>query len=148
MSNVILAKSMSIMQQSVIIIKRKMMKKKEEKGGDGVVLLASKEVDPNNESVWYLNTGASNYMCGYKYIFIEIEEIVDDHVSYRDALQVKVKRQCKILNHCKDENKRFISNVYYVSDMKSNILSLRQLLERGYMIFMKEIILYLRYQDN
>jgi hypothetical protein len=32
--------------------------------------------------------------------------------------------------------------------MRSNILSLGQLLERGYMIFMKERILYLRDQDN
>jgi hypothetical protein len=72
------------MQQSVIIIKRKMMRKKE-KGGDGVVLLASKEVDPNNESVWYLDTGTSNHMCGYKYMFIEIEKIVDGHASFGDA---------------------------------------------------------------
>jgi hypothetical protein len=32
--------------------------------------------------------------------------------------------------------------------MRSNILSLGQLLERSYMIFMKERILYLRDQDN
>jgi hypothetical protein len=39
-------------------------------------------------------------------------------------------------------------NIYYVSDMNSNILSLCQLLERGYMVIMKEITLYLRDQDN
>jgi hypothetical protein len=32
--------------------------------------------------------------------------------------------------------------------MRSNILSLGQLLERGYTVFMKEIILYLWDQDN
>jgi hypothetical protein len=32
--------------------------------------------------------------------------------------------------------------------MKSNILSLGQLLERGYTVFMKERTLYLRDQDN
>jgi hypothetical protein len=32
--------------------------------------------------------------------------------------------------------------------MKSNILSLDQLLERGYTVFMKERTLYLRDQDN
>jgi hypothetical protein len=78
--------------------------KKREKEDDGVVLLASKEVDPNNESVWYLDTGVSNHMCGYKYIFIEIEEIMDGHVSFGDASKVKVKGQGKILIHCKDEN--------------------------------------------
>jgi hypothetical protein len=124
MFNVIFAKSMTIMQQSVIIMKRKMMRKKKEKGGDIVVLLVSKEADPNNESVWYLVTGASNHMRGYKYMFIEIEEIVNGHVSFGDVSKVNVKGQGKILIHCKDGNERFISNVYYVSDMKSNILSL------------------------
>jgi hypothetical protein len=69
-----------------------------------VVLLVSKEADFNNESVWYLDTGVSNHMCGYKYIFIEIEEIVDGYMSFRDALKVNVKRQDKILIHCKDGN--------------------------------------------
>jgi transposase InsO family protein len=113
-----------------------------------VVLLASKEVDSNNESVWYLDTGASNHMCGYKHMFTEIEEIVEGHVSFGDASKVKVKDQGEILIQCKDGNERFISNVYYVPDMKSNILSLSQLLERGYTVFMKERILYLRDQDN
>jgi hypothetical protein len=108
-----------------------------------VVLLTSKEVDPNNESVWYLNTGASNHMYGYKHMFTEIDKIVDSHVS-----KVKVKGQNKILIHCKDGNERFISNVFYVLDMKSNILSLDQLLKHSYMIFMKEVTFYLRDQDN
>jgi hypothetical protein len=109
-----------------------------------VLLLASKETDSNNESVWYLDTGASNHMCGYKHMFTKIEEIVEGHVSFGDASKVKVKGQGEILIQCKDENERFISNVYYVPDMKSNILSLGQLLERGYIVFMKERTLYLR----
>jgi hypothetical protein len=113
-----------------------------------VVLLASKEADSNNESVWYLDTGASNYMCSYKHIFTEIEEIVEGHVSFGDASKVKVKGQGEILIQCKDGNERFILNVYNVPDMKSNILSLGQLLERGYTVFMKERTLYLRDQDN
>jgi transposase InsO family protein len=113
-----------------------------------VVLLASKEADSNNESVWYLDTGASNHMCAYKHMFTEIEEIVEGHVSFGDASKEKVKGQDEILIQCKDENERFILNVYYVPDMKSNILILDQLLERGYMVFMKERTLYLRDQDN
>jgi hypothetical protein len=37
-------------------------------------------------------------------MFIEIEEIVDDHVSFGNASKVKVKGQGKILIHCKDRN--------------------------------------------
>jgi hypothetical protein len=57
-------------------------------------------------------------------MFTEIEEIMDGHVSFEDASKVKVKSQDKIFIHCKDRNKRFILNIYYLPDIKSNILSL------------------------
>jgi hypothetical protein len=63
-------------------------------------------------------------MYGYKHMFIKIEEIVEGHVSFGDASKVKVKGKDKIFIQCKDGNERFISNVYYVPDMKNNILSL------------------------
>jgi hypothetical protein len=67
-------------------------------------------------------------------MFIEIEKIMDGHVLFGDTSKVKVKGQAKILIHCKDENERLISNIYYVSDIMSNILSLGQLLERDYTV--------------
>jgi gag-polypeptide of LTR copia-type len=44
---------------------------KEEVKNNDVVLLANKENDPGKENVWYLDTGASNHMCGYKHMFTE-----------------------------------------------------------------------------
>jgi hypothetical protein len=38
----------------------------------------------------------------------------------------------------KDESYQFIGDVYYISNVKSNILSLGQLLEKGYEIKMKD----------
>ncbi|KAJ3691459.1 hypothetical protein LUZ61_020623 [Rhynchospora tenuis] len=69
--------------------------KKEEKIGDGVVLLASKEATSNQETVWYLDTGARNHMCGYKHMFTEMQEVVYGHVSFGDASKVKVEGQRK-----------------------------------------------------
>jgi hypothetical protein len=75
-------------------------------------------------------------------MFTEIEEIMDGHVSFEDASKVKVKGQDTFFIHCKDRNKRFISNIYYVQDMKSNILSLGKLLECDYTVFIKKNTLF------
>jgi hypothetical protein len=48
-----------------------------------------------------------------------------------------------ILITLKDEIHQFIGDVYYISMVKNNILSLRQLLKKRYMIKMKDRILTL-----
>jgi hypothetical protein len=40
--------------------------------------------------------------------------------------------------------KGLIENVYYVPDLKSNILSMGQLMEKGYLVFMKNRVLQLK----
>jgi hypothetical protein len=61
---------------------------------------------------------------------------------------VRVESEGNILIKLKDGTQKFISSVYYVPKMKSNILTLGQLLERGYTIFIKDRVLYLRDQSN
>jgi gag-polypeptide of LTR copia-type/Zinc knuckle len=116
---------------------------KEEVENNDVVLLANKENGPEKENVWYLDTGASNHMCGYKHMFIELKEVANDYVSFGDASKVRVEGEDNILIKLKDGTQKFISSVYYVPKMKSNILSLEQLLKRGYTVFMKDRSLYL-----
>ncbi|KAJ4769831.1 polyprotein [Rhynchospora pubera] len=128
--------------------KKEENEKRVEKVGDGVVLLASKEAAPNQETVWYLDTGASNHMCGYKHMFTEMQEVVDGHVSFGDASKVKVEGQGKVLIQLKNGSETFITNVYYVPDIKSNILSLGQLLELGYTVVIKDRTLYLRDKND
>jgi hypothetical protein len=85
---------------------------KEETENNDVVLLANKENGPEKENVWYLDTGASNHMCGYKYIFTELKEIAYGHVSLCDASKVRVEGESNILIKLKDRTQKFISSVY------------------------------------
>jgi hypothetical protein len=62
---------------------------------------------------------------------------------FSNVFKVRVEDECNILIKLKDETQQFISSVYYISKMKSNILSLGQLLERGYTVFMKDRVLHL-----
>ena len=44
----------------------------EDETNEGVLLMAQDEVNINNDTLWYLNLGASNHMCGHEYLFKEM----------------------------------------------------------------------------
>ncbi|KAM2718779.1 hypothetical protein EV1_030652 [Malus domestica] len=117
---------------------------KEDKEENGVVLLACKNNDGDQDYTWYLDTGASNHMCGKRSVFVELNESVSGNVSFGDESKIPVKGKGNILIPLENGGHQLISNVYYVPNMKSNILSLDQLLEKGYDFHTKNYILFLR----
>ena len=58
---------------------------------EGLLLMAQNENKINNDTLWYLDSGASNHMCGHKYLFKKMQKIEDGHVSFGDASKVEVK---------------------------------------------------------
>ncbi|KAE8721075.1 hypothetical protein F3Y22_tig00016885pilonHSYRG00007 [Hibiscus syriacus] len=92
--------------------------------------------------------GTSNHMCGRKDIFVELDESVSENVSFGDDSTIAVKGRCNILIHLKDGRHQFISNVYYVPNIKSNILSLGQLEEKGYDIHMNNYNISIKDDKN
>jgi hypothetical protein len=111
---------------------------------EGFLLMAHNEVNTDNNTVWYLDSGASNHMCGHKHLFKEMRKVEDGHVSFGDASKVEVKGQGTVSYLQKDGLVGSIQDVYYVSDLKTNILSMGQLMEKGYSVLMKDRILHLK----
>ncbi|KAM2116977.1 hypothetical protein ACFX1R_010589 [Malus domestica] len=64
---------------------------KEDKEENGVMLLACKNNDGDQDYTWYLDTGASNHMCGKRSVFVELNESVSDNVSFGDESKIPVK---------------------------------------------------------
>ena len=83
-------------------------------------------------------------MCGYKHLFKDMKRIEDGNVSFGDASKVKVEGKGTISYLQKDGLIGSIEDVYYVPDLKTNILSLGQLTEKGASILMKDRTLHLK----
>ncbi|XP_016675110.1 uncharacterized protein [Gossypium hirsutum] len=105
------------------------------------LLLAHKNEESNDANIWYLENGVTNHMCRCKEAFVKLDEKVRGNVLFGDSLKVQIQGKCTILISLKDGGHSLITNVYYVPKLKSNILSLEQLLERGYEIYMKDCFL-------
>ncbi|GKE19518.1 hypothetical protein Tco_1427095, partial [Tanacetum coccineum] len=103
---------------------------------DGTVMMANEEVAPEIDTIWYLDTAASNHMCGDKIFFVEMKEVVDGRVAFGDESKVRVKGRGTVYFSYNVKETR-IEDVYYVPAMKSNIISLGKLMEKGYSIYMK-----------
>ncbi|KAL4179951.1 hypothetical protein AMTRI_Chr13g89770 [Amborella trichopoda] len=122
----------------------------EKKNGEEepTLLLAYKDKNDNQINTCYLDPRASNHMCGRKELFVELNKLSHGHVTFGDSSKRPLKGKGKILIKMKNGGHQFISDLYYVPDMKNNILSVGKLLENGYNIFMKNGSLYLRDQIN
>jgi hypothetical protein len=113
---------------------------------EGFLMMTCNDINTDSDTVWYLDTSASNHMCGHKRIFKEIREVEYGHVSFGDASKIQVKGQGTVHYLQKGGTEGSIEDVYYIPDLKRNILSMGQLMEKGYSVFIKNRVLQLK--DN
>ncbi|KAM1514900.1 hypothetical protein ACFX10_014058 [Malus domestica] len=61
---------------------------KEEKEDNGIVLLSCKNNDGDQDYTWYLDTGASNHMCGRRSMFVKLNKSVSGNVSFGNESKI------------------------------------------------------------
>lgn len=102
-------------------------------------LLLMSYVEANNskeEAVWFLDSGCSNHMTGNKQWFVKLDEQFSHSVKLGNNLRMPVKGKGSIRLEVEGVT-QVISEVYYVPELKNNLLSIGQLQEKGLAILIQ-----------
>lgn len=108
---------------------------------DVMMLMVTQNEDDSRENQWYLDTGCSTHMTGKKDWFINLDESKKSTVKFADDSKLVSQGIGKVMIKRKDGKQSLITDVLYVPGMKSNLLSLGQLLEKGYRMIMEDKML-------
>ncbi|XP_073219452.1 uncharacterized protein [Cicer arietinum] len=106
--------------------------KNEDRSGKGV-----KNKERSSSQFWFLDSGCSNHMTGHKDWFVSIDEKVKREIRFADSSKVTAEGVGNVLIQRNDGKQYFICDVLFVPRMKNNLLSLGQLLEKGFSMKMK-----------
>nr|GEZ61900.1 retrovirus-related Pol polyprotein from transposon TNT 1-94 [Tanacetum cinerariifolium] len=111
------------------------------------LLMARHDEQEDRRKPWHIDSTASNHMTGEEDLFAEMEQS-KGNVTFGDESKAPVKGKGKILIRPKDGSHQYISDVYNVPNLKSNILSVGQLLEKNYNIHFKDGSATIRNQEG
>jgi hypothetical protein len=102
-----------------------------------MLLMAYLDKDELQSDKWYLDSGCSNHMCENKALFSYLDETYKDTVKLGNNSCISVMGKGNIKFHMKDKTMQIISSVFYIPELKSNLISMGQLQEKGYTIIIQ-----------
>ncbi|MCH80155.1 copia-type polyprotein [Trifolium medium] len=97
-----------------------------------VLLMAfdSSSPEQHKNKVWFIDSGCSNHMCGIKEWFFDLDTNFRETVKLGDNSQMKVVGKGNVKLHIHGMT-QVITAVYYIPELKNNLLSLGQLQKKG-----------------
>ena len=107
-----------------------------------------RRVGADQEQRWYLDSGASNHMMGSKVAFSELDNDVTRMVKFGDGSRVAIRRCGTIIFRCQNSEHRALTDVYYILQLHSSIISIGQLDERGSEVLIKDGVLRIRDREQ
>ena len=99
---------------------------------DEVLLMVNTQLNTEKNNMWYLDSGCSNHMTGNKNWFTKLDESVEKVIKFADDRHIKSGGKGDISIIRKDGRKATITEVLYVPSMTSNLISVGQLLAKGF----------------
>ncbi|XP_038895800.1 uncharacterized protein LOC120083966 [Benincasa hispida] len=94
---------------------------KDEESIESSLLLACKDEETCEINAWYLDSGASNHICGCKSMFVELGESIGGNVIFGDATKIPIKGKArknmvKGLSYAKHPD-QFVTIVFMASNI-------------------------------
>ena len=86
--------------------------------------LLTKGEDRVETNIWYLDNRASNHMTGDRTKFKELDEKLIGNVKFGDGSIESIQVKGSTMFQCKNGDQRLLTKVYYIPNLKSNIISL------------------------
>jgi len=117
-------------QQNANFIKREETKSEKK---ENVFIICNVEEESNHD-VWYLDSGFSNHMSGNKEMFSSIDKYVKYEVRMGKKNKVSFMGKGCISICTKQGEIKQIQDVYYVPGLKHNLISVGQLVQKGYKV--------------
>jgi len=103
-----------------------------------VMLMAETEAKLDGENLWYLNSGCSTHMTGKKDWFVQIRDVSQENIRFANDSSLTAKGTGRVVLRNSGGKDVIIENVLYVPGLKSNLLSLGQLMQRGFKMTLED----------
>eukprot|EP00253_Pinus_taeda_P027098 PITA_27098 len=101
------------------------------------VLLTCNIAQDKQEDVWFLDSRCSNHMTGNIAMFANLDEDVKSEVTTGTDSKIAVKGKGSVSIRARNGEQMTVPEVYYVPGLKCNLLSIGQLIDKGYNVFLK-----------
>ncbi|KAJ1704767.1 hypothetical protein LUZ63_004546 [Rhynchospora breviuscula] len=95
------------------------------------LFMAKTEEKLDISKIWFLDSGCSNHMTGYKHLFNQLDESYKLNVALGDDKQIRVEGKGTVAVQTNQHTTRLLKNVYFIPKLTQNLLSVGQLIECG-----------------
>ncbi|MCI38040.1 retrovirus-related pol polyprotein from transposon TNT 1-94, partial [Trifolium medium] len=95
-------------------------------------MMATTNDELGKQEDWYLDTGCSNHMTGNKEWLVNYDSSRKSTIRFADSRTIKLEGIGDVLIKGKNSNQTLITGVLYVPNMQYNLLSMGQLVEKGF----------------
>ncbi|KAC9138561.1 hypothetical protein E3N88_46304 [Mikania micrantha] len=99
---------------------------------DNYTLVASTSNDRNKAHLWFLDSGCSNHMTGAKESFTNLDSSFKLEVNLGDKKKLKVEGKGTVKIMMNGDRYKLLDDVYYAPKLEYNLLSVGQLMRKGY----------------